>query len=96
MFDSNLPVKIIVMFVRSIVITTLWFLILAPYVLRIIKKLLSKKKSEYSIEVENIITLLPEMKAAVKYSWEESKSKNGFGRIKLFLSYIFVIALRGE
>jgi hypothetical protein len=93
-FDSNLPVKIITMFIRSIVITTLWFLIISPYAIKFLQKLLGKKKSEYTSEVENIVNLLPEMRAAVIYSWEESNKKNGLGRIKLFLSYIFVITLR--
>ena len=92
-FDSNLPVKIIIMFVRSIVITAIWFFLFAPYVMKIIQRILSKKKSDYTNEVENIVNLLPEMKAAVKYSWDESYKKNGFGRLKLFLSYIFVITL---
>jgi len=92
-FDSNLPLKIAIMFVRSVVITSLWFLIIAPYAMKFVQNILSKKKSEYSIEVENIINLLPEMKAAVQYSWKESKNKNCLNRIKLFLSYLFVITL---
>ncbi len=92
-FDSNLPIKIIIMFIRSIVITAIWFFLFAPYVMKIVQQFLGKKKSDYTNEVENIVNLLPEMKAAVKYSWNESDKKNGLGRIKLFLSYIFVITL---
>lgn len=93
-FDSNLPIKIIVMFVRSIVITALWFILIAPYAMKLLQKILNKKKSVYANEIDNILKLLPEMKAAVKYSWNESSKKNGLGRVKLFLSYIFVITLR--
>ncbi len=92
-FDSNLPIKIIIMFIRSIVITAIWFFLFAPFVMKAIQRVLSKKKSEYTTEVENIVNLLPEMRAAVKYSWSESDKKNGLKRIKLFLSYIFVITL---
>ena len=92
-FDSNLPIKIIVMVVRSIVITAIWFLLIAPYTIKILQKVLSKKKNEYASEVENIFNLLPEMRAIVKYSWRKSGLKKGFGRIKLFLSYVFVIIL---
>lgn len=92
--DSNLPIKIIVMFIRSIVITTLWFFLITPFVMKFVQKVLNKKKSEYTNEVENIVNLLPEMKAAVKYSWNESNKKGGLNRIKLFLSYIFVITLK--
>jgi hypothetical protein len=93
-FDENLPIKIIVMFFRSIVITTFWFFLITPFIMKYVQKVLQKKKSEYTNEVENIINLLPEMRAAVKYCWKKSGEKNGFGRIKLFLSYIFVITLR--
>ena len=92
-FDSNLPIKITVMFVRSIVITALWFILIAPYAMKLLQKILAKKKSDYTSEIENIVNLLPEMRAAVKYSWAESSKKKGVGRIKLFLSYIFVITL---
>ena len=93
-FDSNLPIKIIVMFVRSIVVTAIWFILIAPYAMKLLQKTLNKKKSDYTSEIENIVNLLPEMKAAVKYSWNESNVKSGLGRVKLFLSYIFVITLR--
>lgn len=93
-FDSNLPIKIIVMFVRSIVITVIWFVLIAPYAMKLLQKILNRKKSDYANEIENIVNLLPEMKAAVKYSWNESSKKNGLRRVKLFLSYIFVITLR--
>ncbi len=92
-FDSSLPVKIIIMFIRSIVITAIWFFLFAPFVMKIVQQFLGKKKSDYASEVENIVNLLPEMKAAVKYSWSESGKKKCLGRIKLFLSYIFVITL---
>ena len=93
-FDSNLPIKIIVMFIRSIVVTIIWFILIAPYAMKLLQKILNKKKSDYTSEIENIVNLLPEMKAAVRYSWNESNKKNGLGRVKLFLSYIFVITLR--
>ncbi len=93
-FDSNLPIKILVMFIRSIVITAIWFILIAPYAMKLLQKVLNKKKTDYTNEIENIVNLLPEMRAAVKYSWNESNKRNGLSRIKLFLSYIFVITLR--
>jgi hypothetical protein len=85
-FDSNLPIKILVMFIRSIVITAIWFVLIAPHAMKLLQKILKKKKSDYTNEVENIVNLLPEMRAAVKYSWKESDKKNGLSRIKLYLS----------
>lgn len=93
-FDSNLPLKISVMFVRSIAITGVWFILIAPYAMKLLQKILNKKRSDYTDEIENIVNLLPEMRAAVKYSWNESNKKSGLSRLKLFLSYIFAITLR--
>ena len=92
-FESNLPIKIVIMVVRSILITLIWFLLIAPYTIKFLQKILNRKKNEYATEVENIFNLLPEMKALVKFCWEKSKVKTGYGRIKLFLSYVFVIIL---
>jgi len=91
--ESNLPTKITIMVVRSISITLIWFLLIAPYTIKFLQRILNRKKNEYATEVENIFNLLPEMKALVKFSWEKSKVKTGYGRIKLFLSYVFVIIL---
>lgn len=92
--ESNLPLNILIMFIRSIVITLLWFVFISPIATKFLQKFLNNKKSAYSGEVENILNLLPEMKAIVKYSWERSNDKRGLGRFKLFASYLFVITLR--
>ncbi len=92
-FESNLALNILIMFVRSIIITLLWFVFISPIATKLLQKFLNNKKSTYSNEVESILNLLPEMKATVKYSWEKSKNKNVLGRVKLFASYLFVIIL---
>ncbi len=93
-FENNLPLNILIMFVRSILITTLWFLIVSPIATKFLQKYLNTKKSSYSGELENVLNLLPEMKAIVKYSWERSNDKRGLSRLKIFSSYLFVIILR--
>ena len=92
-FESNLPLNILVMFIRSIVITILWFLLITPIATKFLQKYLNNKKSVHSIDLENIVELLPYMKAVVNYSWGCSKTAKGFSKIKTFFSYIFVIIL---
>ena len=92
-FESNLPLNILVMFIRSIVITILWFLLITPIATKFLQKYLNNKKSVHSIDLENIVELLPYMKAVVNYSWRCSKTAKGFSKIKTFFSYIFVIIL---
>jgi hypothetical protein len=94
--DSNLLLNITIMIIRSIIIMLLWYFFIAPYAEIFVKNILNKKRIKYSTEVENIFNLLPEIGALVKYSWEEATKKRGVGRIKLFISYIFVIILRED
>jgi len=93
-FEPNLPLNILIMFIRSIIITLLWFIFISPIATKLLQRFLNNKKSAYSSEMGNILNLLPEMKAIVKYSWEKSKVKKGLGRVKLFSSYLFVIILK--
>jgi len=92
--EKNLALRIIVMFIRSILITLFWFVIVSPLAMKLLQKFLNNKKSTYSTEVENIVELIPHMKAVVNYSWRSSKTLKGFSRIKAFLSYLFVIILK--
>lgn len=93
-FESNLAFKILIMFIRSVVITVVWFLLIAPIVMTYLKKYFAKKRGAYSDEVNDLIESLPQMKAIVYYSWKQSEEGKGLGRLKLFFSYLFSILLR--
>ena len=93
-FESNLAVKILIMFIRSIVITVFWFLLIAPILMKYLKKYFAKKRGTYSDEVNNLVESLPQMKSIVFYSWSQSNERKGLGRLKLFFSYLFSILLR--
>ncbi len=87
---------IIIMLIRSIVLTVLWYALLAPFVRKMFQKFISGKNSFYSKEIDEILNLFPHFKRVVGFCWKESKKKNGFKRIYYFLSTSFYYLLLSE
>lgn len=86
-------VEIIIMLVRSIVLTILWYALLAPLVRKTFQKFISNKKSFYSEEIDEILNLFPQFKKIVGFTWKESQNRKGINRIKNFLSTSFYYLL---
>jgi hypothetical protein len=86
-------VDIIVMIIRSILLTILWYTILAPFVRKIFQKFISGKKFFYSEEIDEILNLFPQFKNIVGFTWKESETLKGLKRIKYFLSISFYYLL---
>lgn len=86
-------VEIIIMLLRSIVLTIFWYALLAPFVKRMFQKFISGKKSFYSEEIDEILNLFPQFKKIVGYTWKDSQSLKGLKRIKHFLSTSFYYLL---
>lgn len=91
--DDNLAFYILIMLIRSIVITYVWFGLLSPIILRLVKKYLTKKKSENSQAVNQILALFPYFKGIINYSWEKTKELKNYKRIIPFLKNSFVVLL---
>ncbi len=85
--------EIIIMIVRSILLTLLWYAIFAPIVKKLFQKYLSNKKSAYAKEIDEIINLFPAFKKVVSYCWKNSISEKGVKRIRKFLSTSFYYLL---
>lgn len=86
-------VEIVIMLVRSIVLTVLWYALLAPFVRKMFQKFISGKKSFYSKEIDEILNLFPQFKKIVGFTWKESQRIKGLKRIKHFLSTSFYYLL---
>ena len=84
---------IIIMLIRSIILTVLWYALLAPIVRKMFQKFISGKKSFYSKEIDEILNLFPQFKKIVGFTWKESQSLKGLKRIKHFLSTSFYYLL---
>lgn len=86
-------VDILIMLVRSIVLTIIWYALLAPFVKNMFQKFISGKKSFYSEDIDEILNLFPHFKRIVGYTWNESQRLKGLKRIKYFLSTSFYYLL---
>lgn len=85
--------EIIIMLVRSIVLTVIWYAILVPIVKKIFQKYLSSKKSVYAKEIDEILNMFPQFRKVVSYCWKYSSDKKGLKRIHYFLSTSFYYLL---
>lgn len=93
-YKSNIEsVDILIMLVRSIVLTIIWYALLAPIVKNMFQKFISGKKSFYSEDIDEILNLFPHFKKIVGYTWNESQRLKGLKRIKYFLSTSFYYLL---
>ena len=91
--EENVAISVVIMIIRSLVITFIWFVILAPIVKKYFRKFIAKRKSEYSKDLEEIISMFPKFKEIVNYCWKLSSNKNGYKRIRYFLSTSFYYLL---
>ncbi len=86
-------VEILIMLIRSIVLTFIWYALLAPFVKKMFQKFISGKKSFYADEIDEVLNLFPHFKKIVGFSWKESQNYKGLKRIKYFLSTSFYYLL---
>ena len=80
-------------FLRSILILLVWYLIMGPLVMLMIKRSLSSQQQKYKTEINEVMLLLPQTKYIFKESFKLSGSKKGLGRIKLFFKILLINVL---
>lgn len=91
--EDEIALSILFMLVRSLVITFIWYILLAPLAKKLFSRFVSKRKSEYAQDLEDIISMFPQFKKIVNYCWKLSKNKKGYKRIRYFLSTSFYYLL---
>ncbi len=91
--ENSVAISVVIMLIRSLVITFIWFAVLAPIVKKYFQKFIAKRKSEYSKDLEEIISMFPKFREIVNYCWKVSTDKKGYKRIRYFLSTSFYYLL---
>ncbi len=84
--NTNQYVSILKIFSWTITTIFLWYWIITPLFTRFILFLLKKKKTKYSSDVAEVISVLPDLRKISIAAWQNAKHKKGFGRIAEFLS----------
>lgn len=90
LIPSNIILNILL---RSILILLIWYLVLGPLIMFIIKRSLKKQQQKYRQEINEVMLLLPQIRYIFKQSFKLSESRKGFLRIKLFLKILLINVL---
>lgn len=64
----------------------LWYMLINPLFIKLIKRLLQKKEGRYSAEISSTLTFLPVLRQITTIAWRKSRSKKRGGRWSAFLA----------
>ena len=71
---------------RSFFILMLWYLIIGPLLLKLVRKYLIKKESQYKEDITNAMDLFPYFRQIILYTLKETKDLKGYTRFKYFMA----------
>ncbi len=91
--EEQTNTRILVMFLRSVVILFLWFTFVGPYLRKLLNNYTAKKKNQYADEIEKIVDVFPLYKKYAAYSWKKSNEFKGITKIKSFFKLLFGMLL---
>ncbi len=78
--------KAIYILLRSFLILMLWYLVLGPFSLKLVRKYLNKKESKYKEDITNAMDLFPYFRRILSYTWQDTKNLKGYTRFKYFMA----------
>ncbi len=78
----------LLIFLRSILIVSGWYLILTPLIMKMLKAGLRSQQQKNSSALNEILLLLPGTKNIFTQSWKLSAAGTGLNRVKLFLKIL--------
>jgi hypothetical protein len=91
--EESIAISVIIMLVRALIITIIWYTIATPLARKFFERFVRKRKSAYARELEEIISMFPKFRKIVNHCWKNSENKKGFKRIRYFLSTSFYFLL---
>ena len=78
--------KAIYIIFRSLLILMLWYLVLGPFIVKLIRKYLTKKESKYQEDITNAMDLFPYFRQIIAYTWKETNHLKGYTRFQYFMA----------
>ncbi len=78
--------KAIYIVLRSFLILMLWYLVIGPLLLKLIRNYLNRKESEYRSDITNAMDLFPYFRQIIAYTWKVSKHLKGYKRFEFFMA----------
>ena len=71
---------------RSFLILMLWYLVIGPLLLKLVRKYLNKKESQYKEDITNAMDLFPYFRQIISFTWKETNHLKGYTRFKYFMA----------
>tara|TARA_B100000809_G_C15055450_1_gene500491 strand:+ start:248 stop:1255 length:1008 start_codon:yes stop_codon:yes gene_type:complete len=71
---------------RSFLVLMFWYLIIGPLLLKVVRKYLTKKESQYKEDITNAMDLFPYFRQIISYTWKATKDLKGYTRFKYFMA----------
>jgi hypothetical protein len=78
---------------RSILIISLWYLVLGPLLIKGLNQVLSRRQSQYQSDLQRTLLLLPHLNSVVSFAWQDSGSHKGLNRMQHFLAKSIVFSI---
>ena len=85
--------KALKLIVRASLFILIWYFFLSPIIFILFQKWLAKQRSKFSLEVNVLLKLLPEIKYITTQCWLNTSHLRGFKRIFKFVRYTFFVML---
>ena len=71
---------------RSIIVITIWYFVLSPLLFSLLRKTLTNKETQLSIQIDKITNFFPLLKSIFIISWNQTSHYKGLNRIEKFVS----------
>jgi len=91
--QGNGGIRAVYIFIRTLLIIAVWYLLLAPLLMFLLRRFLNKKQSRYSREVSNALAVIPSLRRLAVLAWKNSAPRRGPARLYAFLSMLIAYSL---
>lgn len=97
LFDKTiLRTKVLEIVIRGSVIIIVWTFLLSPLLIRRVGKWVEKYKSESGSSLQEVLSLLPDIKRIVQVSWQMAAKKNKLKQFSDFISNTMLLIVYGR
>lgn len=79
---------------RAIVLLIIWFLFLAPLVIKLLKKILRRKHQQLSEQVAHTMDIIPQLVWILDKAWKETQELSSLRRLKSFVIHALLYILQ--
>jgi len=92
-FEESKGWDVIIMIIRSILIMTVWYFIIAPFILKKFKQYIKKEQVQYSTDISEIMRILPVIRYLATWSWSQCLQMPWIKRAPCFLRLLMSNAI---